>query len=132
MQTENTKSIVEQSSGANLIGGIYVIESVVKNDPINGLASIYFSEYTGLAPMVSNGDADAFNAGQYVYFEVTKDSSADTTTGNISTLIIPEFVADMYYSEYNGGVIINCEYNRDINKAFEKLQQAIISLGGNI
>ena len=30
------------------------------------------------------------------------------------------------------GVIINCEYNRDINKAFAELQDAIISLGGNV
>ena len=30
------------------------------------------------------------------------------------------------------GVIIECEYNRDINKAFAELQQAIISLGGNV
>ena len=29
------------------------------------------------------------------------------------------------------GVIIDCEYNRDINKAFAELQAAIISLGGN-
>lgn len=132
IQTENTKSMMEQSSVANLIGGIYAIESVVKNDPIDGLASIYFSEYTGGAPMVSNEDADAFEAGQYVYFEVTEDSSAGTVTGSISTLIIPEFVTDMYYIKYNGGVIIDCDYNVDINKAFEKLQQAIISLGGNV
>ena len=30
------------------------------------------------------------------------------------------------------GVMIDCEYNRDINKAFAELQQAIISLGGNV
>lgn len=30
------------------------------------------------------------------------------------------------------GVVIDCEYNRDINKAFEELQQAIIGLGGNV
>ena len=30
------------------------------------------------------------------------------------------------------GIVIECEYNRDINKAFEELQQAIISLGGNV
>lgn len=30
------------------------------------------------------------------------------------------------------GVVIDVEYNRDINKAFTELQQAIISLGGNI
>ena len=32
----------------------------------------------------------------------------------------------------NSGVVLNCEYNRDINKAFAELQQAIISLGGNV
>ncbi len=32
----------------------------------------------------------------------------------------------------NSGVVLNCEYNRDINKAFAELQQAIISLGGNL
>ena len=30
------------------------------------------------------------------------------------------------------GVLIDCEYNRDINKAFAELQAAIISLGGNV
>ena len=30
------------------------------------------------------------------------------------------------------GTIIDAEYNRDINKAFAELQQAIISLGGNV
>lgn len=30
------------------------------------------------------------------------------------------------------GVLIDCEYNRNINKAFAELQQAIISLGGNV
>lgn len=32
----------------------------------------------------------------------------------------------------NPGVTIDCEYNRDINKAFEQLTQAILSMGGNI
>ena len=31
-----------------------------------------------------------------------------------------------------GGVLIDCEYNRDINKAFAELQAAIISSGGNV
>ena len=30
------------------------------------------------------------------------------------------------------GVVIECEYNKDINKAFAELQNAIISLGGNV
>lgn len=32
----------------------------------------------------------------------------------------------------NKGVLIGCEYNKDINKAFAELQNAIISLGGNV
>ena len=30
------------------------------------------------------------------------------------------------------GVVVDCEYNRDINKAFDQLVQAIISMGGNV
>ena len=30
------------------------------------------------------------------------------------------------------GVLIDCQYSKDINKAFAELQQAIISLGGNV
>ena len=30
------------------------------------------------------------------------------------------------------GAVMECEYNRDINKAFDQLVQAIISMGGNI
>ena len=30
------------------------------------------------------------------------------------------------------GVIINAEYNKDLNKAFAELQQAILSIGGNV
>ena len=32
----------------------------------------------------------------------------------------------------NAGVVVDCTYNKDINKAFEKLTQAIISIGGII
>ena len=30
------------------------------------------------------------------------------------------------------GAVIDCTYNRDINKAFEELYNAIISTGGNV
>lgn len=39
---------------------------------------------------------------------------------------------DMTLSTSVPGVRIECEYNKDINKAYAELQQAIISLGGNI
>lgn len=39
---------------------------------------------------------------------------------------------NMTFTTDTAGVTINCEYNRDINAAFAELQQAIISLGGNV
>ena len=53
--------------------------------------------------------------------------SADGTVSGVKSLYpITTLMTD------TAGVIINAEYNRDINKAFAELQQAIISLGGNI
>ena len=39
---------------------------------------------------------------------------------------------NMTFITDTAGVTINCGYNRDINAAFAELQQAIISLGGNV
>ncbi len=57
----------------------------------------------------------------------THASAADGTVAGITldtgvSTIVPD----------EGGLVLNCGYNRDINKAFEKLKQAIISLGGNL
>lgn len=51
----------------------------------------------------------------------------DGTVDNVES-IYPNMTI---YTETDGATI-GCQYNRDINKAFEELQQAIISLGGNI
>lgn len=53
--------------------------------------------------------------------------TADGTVEDV-TSISP----DMTLLTDTAGITIDCEYNRDINKAFAELQQAIISSGGNI
>ena len=53
--------------------------------------------------------------------------NADGTVDDVTSLYpVTKLMTD------TDGVIIDCEYNKDINKAFAELQQAIISLGGNV
>ena len=53
--------------------------------------------------------------------------AADGTAEGV-TSIYP----NMTITTDTNGIVIDTEYNRDINKAFAELQQALISLGGNI
>ena len=55
-------------------------------------------------------------------YKVNSDGTVEgvTTTHPLTTL----------YTD-TPGAVIECEYNRDINKAFEEITQAILSLGGN-
>lgn len=54
-------------------------------------------------------------------------STADGTVDGVSSLY-----PNTTLTTDTDGVIIDCEYNRDINKAFAELQAAIISSGGNV
>lgn len=56
-------------------------------------------------------------------FAVSEDGTAENVTSLYPTTVL---MSD------TPGFIIDCEYNRDINKAFDELKQAILSLGGNI
>ena len=56
--------------------------------------------------------------------EYTPDASGNVDIASISP--------DMNIYSDTDGVMINADYNRDINKAFAELQQAILSLGGNV
>ena len=61
------------------------------------------------------------------YISTTYTPNADGTVEGVTSLYPTTTLSTDTY-----GVIIDCEYNRDINKAFAELQAAIISLGGNI
>ena len=60
---------------------------------------------------------------------ITYTPNADGTVPGI-TSIYPSMT--IYTEPINSGAIVECQYNRDINKAFDELKQAIISLGGNV
>lgn len=57
----------------------------------------------------------------------TYTPTADGTVSGVKSLYpITTLMTD------TAGVIINAEYNKDLNKAFAELQQAILSMGGNV
>lgn len=60
---------------------------------------------------------------------LTYTPNADGTVPGI-TSIYPSMT--IYTEPISSGAIVECQYNRDINKAFDELKQAIISLGGNV
>lgn len=53
-------------------------------------------------------------------------NSNGEAAGVLSRYPVTSFIAE------NPGVVLTAEYNRDVNRAFADLQQAIISLGGNV
>ena len=57
---------------------------------------------------------------------------AEYTTNEDGTCGVTSVAPTMTLTTDTDGVVMDCEYNRDINKAFEQLQQAIISMGGNV
>ena len=61
------------------------------------------------------------------YNNATYTPETDGTVKGVTALS-----PNMTFITDTAGVTINCEYNRDINAAFAELQQAIISLGGNV
>lgn len=62
--------------------------------------------------------------------------NTDATTYTVNTDSTVSGVTSLYpYTTLmtdTPGALIECEYNRDINKAFEEITQAIISMGGSI
>ena len=69
---------------------------------------------------VTNYDYEFYNRADY-------NPNTDGTVNGVTSLY-----PNTTLMSDTDGVLIDCEYNRDINKAFAELQQAIISLGGNV
>ena len=65
---------------------------------------------------------------------VTDGESSQTATadvdGNVSGLM--SVSPSMTLATDNDSAVIDCTYNRDINKAFEQITQAMVSMGANI
>lgn len=56
----------------------------------------------------------------------------EVTMGSDNINVLSPIAPNMTITTDNDGVVVDVEYNRDINIVIEKLTQAIISLGGNI
>lgn len=75
---------------------------------------------------VHKGGSDDFDNTNCQWLSINEDGTVDGVKS-----IYPE-MSVWCTAEGQNPTVIECEYNRDINKAFEELTQAIISLGGKI
>jgi hypothetical protein len=66
------------------------------------------------------------------YAEYVEGVKYNADENGIVNGVIPDESGFTTLVSSNGVAIEECKYNRDINKAFEELQNAIISLGGNV
>ena len=69
--------------------------------------------------------------GKLTDFEERRTAVAYTPAVDGTVTGVTSISPDMTFLSDTDGIIINAEYNRDINKAFAELQQAILSMGGN-
>ena len=70
--------------------------------------------------------------GKLTDFEERRTAVAYTPAVDGTVTGVTSISPDMTFLSDTDGIIINAEYNKDLNKAFAELQQAIISLGGNV
>ena len=59
-------------------------------------------------------------------------TSGEYTPAEDGTCEVTSIAPTMTLTTDTEGAVVDCEYNRDINKAFEQFAQAILSMGGNI
>lgn len=109
--------------------GVYTASSRIYYNAVNKTVTININPGTTLNetvyPQVELG-VKATDYEAYVSPTEYTPSSDGTVAGVTSISPDTTFLSD------TDGIIINAEYNKDLNKAFAELQQAIISLGGNI
>lgn len=91
---------------------------------------VFYASYTPNAVRtISNFQIElGENATEYEPYIVPSEAVADED-GNVSGLM--SLAPNMTLVGENG-TVIDCTYNRDINKAFEEITQAMVSLGANI
>ena len=118
----------------------YAIQSIQTGSYGNTAFPIFNSKYYRFAIFIKSGITVsnlAFKPMIYLsgvtnydyepYVETEYTPTADGTVNGVTSLY-----PNTTLMTDTDGVIIDCEYNKDINKAFAELQQAIISLGGTI
>jgi hypothetical protein len=95
---------------------------------------------------ISHLDIPGFSSGCWMYvkknMQIEEGVTATEYEPHIDPVVYPvnengscevaSIAPVMTLTTDTAGAVMDCEYNRDINKAFEQFAQAIISMGGNI
>ena len=111
--------------------GDYAFSPYVNYSKSNNNVSLYVANGTDLStpvtiyPQIEKGKVvtDYEPYIEPVEYPVSADGTVEGVTSIYPTTTLMTDTA---------GAVIDCTYNRDINKAFEELYNAIISLGGNV
>ena len=111
--------------------GDYAFSPYVNYSSYNNNVSLYVANGTDLStpvtiyPQIEKGKVvtDYEPYIEPVEYPVSADGTVEGVTPIYPTTTLMTDTA---------GAVIDCTYNRDINKAFEELYNAIISLGGNV
>lgn len=130
----NANSVADKGSGYKLTAGrtlVYYYVVVLSGTKVDNL-TIY--------PVLEKGTtATAYTPYIEDVSAVTltrEGENTDATSYTVNTDSTVSGVTSLYpYTTLmtdTPGALIECEYNRDINKAFEEITQAIISMGGNV
>ena len=118
-----TYNYLRSDRSSSLFG--VIPDNAVQFDYSIAVNSSFVGSTTGVYPSLELGGA----ATEYEPYKepITYKPNVDGVVEGVES-IYPNMTitTDVY------GVVIECEYNKDINKAFAELQQAIISLGGNV
>ena len=151
-----TFQISEDDALSDLIGQTVTLSGC----PTGGSESTYRMRYqqTGVSSDVGNGATFTVKVKSYLAIQVFAGTVCDNVVfkpqievGNAATTYEPYIPPTEYTPAVDGvvsgvltlypvttlttdsaGAVLEAGYNRDLNKAFEELQQAIISLGGTV
>lgn len=85
--------------------------------------TIYTTTFTDIQIEIGNAPTEYEPYTAPVEYPVNSDGSVDGVRSAYPSMTM---LAD------TAGAVVECNYNRDLNKAFEKITQAIISIGGNV
>ena len=106
------------------------VAKTVTEEMLNSTLMFYTTTTVGGTATLSNFQMElGENATEYEPYKESVEVTADAN-GNVSGLM--SVSPSMTITTDNGGAVIDCTYNRDINKAFEEITQAMVSMGANI
>ena len=106
-----------------------VVKTVWTNTSVDGYFSLVMTEST-YNLIINNNIQIEIGSTATEYEPYQGQTYTPTATGEVTG--ITNLYPTTTLMTDTAGAIIDAEYNRDINKAFAEMQQAILSLGGNV